>query len=60
MDRPNRGLIQCFPNNDPSQFIEAARTQMAGQSLHDNAVRLALTGKTTLAEVIRVVSQVED
>lgn len=53
-------MARAAAANDPNQFIDAARSQMAGNSLHDNAIRLAISGKTTLAEVIRVVSQAED
>jgi MSHA biogenesis protein MshE len=53
-------MARAAAANDPSQFIDAARSQMSGNSLHDNAIRLAISGKTTLAEVIRVVSQAED
>lgn len=53
-------LARAAGANDPARFVEAARAQIAGKSLRDNAIRLAMSGRTTLAEAIRVVSQAED
>jgi MSHA biogenesis protein MshE len=54
------GLVRAAGRSDPADFIRAAREQMAGQTLTQNALRLAATGKTTLDEVMRLASQVEE
>jgi MSHA biogenesis protein MshE len=55
------GELAALANSeDPGRFIEAAEKRMAGRLLSDNAVQLALTGKTTIAEAMRVTAQLED
>ena len=53
-------LAALANSDDPGRFIEAAERRMAGQLLRDSAARLALTGKTTVAEAMRVTAQLED
>jgi MSHA biogenesis protein MshE len=47
-------------SDDPNAFIKAAQEQMAGQTLRRHAVALALAGKTTVSEAMRVTNQLED
>jgi MSHA biogenesis protein MshE len=50
-------LAALANSDDPGRFIAAAEKRMAGSMLRDSAARLALTGKTTLAEAMRVTAQ---
>ena len=47
-------------SDDPGHFIAAAEQRMAGNQLEDSAARLAMTGKTTVSEAMRVTAQLED
>ncbi len=47
-------------NPDPAYFLAVARRQMAGHTLRTHAVALARSGKTTVAEAMRVSNQIED
>jgi MSHA biogenesis protein MshE len=40
--------------------MRTARQQMAGETLRRDAVRLVLSGKTTVSEAMRVSNQFED
>ena len=53
-------LAHAANQPDPRDFSAAARQAMAGQSLGHNALALALSGKTSLAEALRVSNQGED
>ncbi len=45
---------------DPAHFMKAAHTQMAGETLRRHAVALAIAGKTTVSEAMRISNQFED
>ena len=45
---------------DPNHFLQAARTQMAGETLRSHAVALASQGRTTVAEAMRISNQLDD
>ena len=47
-------------HQDPAHFMKAAQTQMAGETLRRHAVALALAGRTTVAEAMRISNQFED
>jgi len=53
-------LAALANSDDPGRFIAAAGQRMAGRLLKDSAVQLALAGKTTISEAMRVTAQVED
>src|SRR6266581_2436376 len=53
-------LAALANSDDPGRFIAAAEQRMAGQLLRDSAVELAMTGKTTISEAMRVTAQLED
>ena len=50
----NTALAETLANNDPAQFVLAARAALAGATLRDQALRLAREGVTSLAEAMRV------
>jgi len=53
-------LAALANSDDPGRFIAAAEQRMAGHLLRDSAARLAVTGKTTVAEAMRVTAEVDD
>jgi MSHA biogenesis protein MshE len=53
-------LAALANSEDPGRFIAAAEQRMAGHLLRDSAAQLAMTGKTTIAEAMRVTAQLED
>ena len=55
-----RPVAEAASSGDPAQFIQAARTQMQGQTLRHHAATLAAQGRTTVDEAMKVASQLED
>ena len=55
-----KSVVEAANQDDPNQFIRAAREQMAGNTLRRQAANLAAEGKTTAEEAMRISSQVED
>jgi MSHA biogenesis protein MshE len=53
-------VVEAANQDDPNQFIRAAREQMAGITLRRQAANLAAEGKTTAEEAMRISSQIED
>jgi len=53
-------LVEAMNNDDPVRFTQAGRRQMAGRTLRRDALRLALTGRTTVDEAMRVGNQLDD
>jgi MSHA biogenesis protein MshE len=53
-------LVEALNHGDPTRFAQAARRQMAGQTLARDALRLVLEGRTSIEEAMRVSNQVED
>jgi MSHA biogenesis protein MshE len=53
-------LVEAAHRNDPAAFMRLAQAKLAGRTLKQQGLQLALTGRTTLAEMIRVASQVEE
>jgi len=53
-------LVAAAGREDPAVFVAAARRQMAGGALHHHGIELALAGRTTLAEVMRMATELED
>jgi MSHA biogenesis protein MshE len=53
-------LVEAVNRNDPALFMQSAHELMHGRTLRSHALSLAAHGKTTIAEVMRVVSEVED
>ena len=42
------------------QFLKVAHTEMRGETLRRSAVRLAVQGRTTVLEAMRVSNQIDD
>ena len=55
-----RELVEAMNHGDPLAFTAAARRQMAGQYLGNDAARLVLAGRTTVAEAMRVSHQLAE
>ena len=53
-------LTAAVNREDTTEFSELAVTHMAGRSMRHHAGQLVLAGRTTLAEAIRVSSELED
>ncbi|MBI5752725.1 MAG: Flp pilus assembly complex ATPase component TadA [Hydrogenophilales bacterium] len=53
-------LAEAVNHHDPNHFIKLARQSMAGWSLRRHAVTLAVNGKTTVAEAMRVSNVAEE
>jgi len=56
----NAAVADAANHADPAHFLKVAQEQMAGQTLRRHAVALVLAGKSTVAEAMRVSSQLED
>jgi MSHA biogenesis protein MshE len=55
-----RAVHEAINHPDPGHFLKAAQAEMRGETLRRSAVRLAVQGKTTVAEAMRVSNQMED
>jgi MSHA biogenesis protein MshE len=55
-----RELVEAMNDDDPVRFTHAGRRQMAGRTLRRDALRLALEGRTTLDEVVRVGTAIDE
>jgi MSHA biogenesis protein MshE len=53
-------VVEAINHDDPGEFMRVARQQMGGETLRRDAVRLALNGRTTIAEAMRVSNQFEE
>jgi len=53
-------LVAAINTADTGAFVEAARKQMAGETLRRDAVRLVVKGRTTIEEAMRISTQLED
>ncbi len=53
-------IVETINSNDAGSFVQSARRQMAGESLRRDAVRLAVEGRTTIEEAMRISNQFED
>jgi len=56
----SNALVEAANHGDPNEFIQIGREQMAGNTLRRDAVRLVVTGRTTVDEAMRISSQFED
>ena len=53
-------LTAAINREDTTEFSTLALKHMAGKSMRRHAGQLALAGRTTLAEAVRVSSELED
>ncbi|HET7832079.1 MAG TPA: ATPase, T2SS/T4P/T4SS family [Gallionella sp.] len=55
-----REMVEATAHDSASQFMQAAQQHMHGRTILDQALKLMKEGKTTVAEVMRISSQVEE
>jgi len=55
-----RPVVEAANHGDPARFVEAARIQMEGRTLRRHATALAIEGRTTIEEAMRVSTQTAD
>ena len=53
-------LVEAMNEQDPARFTQAGRRQMAGHTLRRDALSLAAAGRTSLAEAMRVGTQLDE
>ncbi len=53
-------IVSAINSDDTGAFIDAARRQMAGETLRRDAVRQIVRGRTTIEEAMRISNQFED
>ncbi len=53
-------VVDAANHHDPAHFLKAAHAEMAGNTLRRHAVQLAVQGRTTIAEAMRISNQIED
>jgi MSHA biogenesis protein MshE len=55
-----RAVTDAANHPDPAHFLKVAHAEMAGETLRRHAVQLAVQGRTTIAEAMRISNQVDD
>jgi MSHA biogenesis protein MshE len=55
-----RAVNEAIGHPDPAAFLKVAHAEMRGETLRRSAVRLALQGRSTVSEAMRVSNQLED
>ena len=53
-------VVDAANHHDPAHFLKAAHAQMAGETLRSHAVQLAVQGRTTVSEAMRISNQLEE
>jgi MSHA biogenesis protein MshE len=53
-------VVDAAHHEDNARFIEAAKQQMAGNTLRKYAIDLILSGVTTISEAMRISNQIEE
>ncbi len=53
-------LVEVLNRGDPNEFMAIGREQMAGHTLRRDAVRLVLSGRTTVDEAMRISTQLDE
>jgi MSHA biogenesis protein MshE len=56
----NNALVEAVNRGDPNEFMQIGREQMGGNTLRRDAVRLVVTGRTTVEEAMRVSTQLDE
>lgn len=56
----SKSVVDAVNTGDPGIFMAAARQEMNGETLRRDAVRLAVAGRTTIEEAMRISNQLED
>ena len=55
-----RAVNEAVNHPDPSHFLKVAHAEMRGETLRRSGVRLAIQGRTTVSEAMRISNQMED
>ena len=55
-----KDVVDAANHPDPGHFLRAAQAQMAGETMRRHAVALAVQGRSTVAEAMRISNQLED
>ncbi|WP_198115234.1 GspE/PulE family protein [Massilia rhizosphaerae] len=55
-----RAVNEAANHPDPSHFLKVAHAEMRGETLRRSGVRLAIQGRTTVSEAMRISNQMED
>ena len=55
-----RAVTDAVNHPDPAHFLKVAQAQMGGETLRRHAVQLAVQGRTTVSEAMRISNQLED
>lgn len=53
-------VVDAINDGDPNIYVQAARRQMTGNTLRDDALRLIIAGRTTVDEAMRITGQTAD
>jgi MSHA biogenesis protein MshE len=53
-------LVEAANHSEPGDFVRLARQQIGKATLMHDAMRLALTGRTTIEEAMRISAQIDD
>ncbi|MDL2353617.1 MAG: GspE/PulE family protein [Pseudomonadota bacterium] len=56
----NARVVEASSHADPSYFMKVARAEMGGNTMRHHAVELAIAGRTTISEAMRISNQLED
>jgi MSHA biogenesis protein MshE len=56
----NNALVEAVNRGDPNEFMQIGREQMAGNTLRRDAVRLVMSGRTTIEEAMRISTQLDE
>ena len=56
----NNDLVDAANHHDTNQFIKLAREKMGGNTLRNQAMRLVLAKKTTVAEAMKISNQLDE
>jgi MSHA biogenesis protein MshE len=56
----SNALVEAANHGDPNEFIQIGRQQMGGNTLRRDAVRLAVNGRTSVDEAMRISTQLEE
>jgi MSHA biogenesis protein MshE len=55
-----KDVVDAANHPDPGHFLRAAHAQMAGETMRRHAVALAVQGRSTVSEAMRISNQLED
>lgn len=55
-----RAVTEAVNHPDPAHFLKVAHTEMRGDTMRRHAVNLAVQGRSTVAEAMRISNQLDD